>query len=267
MEKLKDTQVIIWYEKALDLNPIADYLHPGLLPIGEAFSDDPIHNLPNLDWIIRHYAYMGVRTFKILSEEPFLGLQNFYKISFDSLSFEFFNIDLLDYLKFMENGKYSEKYSMIISGYIFSNADFHHALLYHTKHIHEATLLSFRGLKYQVGLVDIEDSTSIVENFREKPIDNTKLINSNILILTNSRIKNIKINELINKYNPMENTIHQLINHIQKNLVLKNYELIGIDGEPLRVMNLSSIEVWIKMNVKQFLSNYHFLLEYQIGDT
>ena len=174
-DKLDDVQVIIWYEKSVDLHPITEYLHPGILPIGEAFSDNPLHNFPNLDWLIRFYSWQGVRTFKILSEEAFTGLNNFYTC-FSELEIEFVNINLLTYIKSMEKETIKNKYSIIVSGSLFCNADFLTPLLIHTEKSQLATLLSFRGLKYRVGLVELNDN-GLVTDFKEKPTDKTKLVN------------------------------------------------------------------------------------------
>lgn len=256
--RLDEVQVIIWYEKSIDLHPITEYLHPGLLPVGEAFSDNPLHNFPNLDWLIRFYAWQGVRKFKILSEEDFTGLDNFYS-DFPELNIEFININLLTYIKNMEEYKIEEKFSIIVSGFLFCNADFLTPLLIHSQKSQQATLLSFRGLKYRVGLVEL-NSNGLVTDFKEKPTDKTKLVNSNILIITNYKIKEFNMDELIKKYDEQSSSITQLIHHIKNTGRFRNIELGGVEGETLWVTDLSSIETWIKLDIDNFIKQYSFLL-------
>ncbi len=258
-KQIIDTQLVIWYERSLDMNPIAEYLHPGLFPIGSAFSDDPRHNFPNLDWIIMHYAYLGVRSFIIVSEDSFTGLQNYY-LDFRGLNIRFINNNLLTFLNEIDKLSSIEKYSMIVSGYLFSNADFYAPMIYHLQHECEVTLITFRGLKYNVGLVKFEKD-NLVSSFKEKPIDKSKLVNSNILIISNDKIKNLNISSLFESYNPDISSINQFIHHIKNNLTIKNFELQGIDDQPLWVMNLSSIEAWIKLDIDNFLNRYNFLLQ------
>ncbi|MCY3413603.1 MAG: hypothetical protein INQ03_18315 [Candidatus Heimdallarchaeota archaeon] len=258
LDVLNNVQVIIWYEKPLDLLPISDYLHPGLLPIGEPFSKSKYHNLPNLDWLIRHYHYHGVCKFKIISEEDFKGLNHYYN-EFDGMDIQFINTNLLDYLIELEKATHDQVFSIIVSGYVLSNADFHQALINHQDHEYAATLFSFRGLKYQVGLVELDDF-NLVTSFREKPIDKSKLVNSNMLIITNDRIGQFNIVNLQKSFVKESSLIKQLIHHIKESVELKNYELDGING-PLEVINLSSIETWIKMNPEDIIQMFTYLTD------
>ena len=178
----KNIDAIIWYEKTRSLYPISNFLHPGLLPIGNQFTTDQKHNLPNLDWMILHLKRSGIRKISVISEENFKGLNLYYSNNHQELDLSFHQDNIIS---FINKRKEKLNHTFIINGLFFSNANYNKAIKEHLIKENRATLLSFKGLKYRVGLVTIDLETNRVNSFREKPIDKTKNINSNVLIVRN----------------------------------------------------------------------------------
>ncbi len=253
----ENVDAIIWYQKTSSLYPISTFLHPGLLPIGDQFTTDPKHNLPNLDWMILHLKRSGIRKINVISEENFKGLNLYYENTYQDIDLNFHQDNVISYIN---NREENLEHTFIINGLFFSNANYNKAITEHLIKENKATLLSFKGLKYRVGLVSINLDNNRVYSFQEKPIDKTKTVNSNVLIVNNQHVEILDLENIkLNKTPEFpKNRLSKLIQILIQNGYLKNSMIEPIEEE-LYIISLNSIEEWRKMNIESFIKMYSFL--------
>lgn len=262
--EIKNSKVFIVYGREANLYPISEWIHPGALPIGTGLTDDITQDLPNLDWLVRHLAWMGFRDITILSNVPYKGLNLFYEDYFPRLDIIFRDIPSTNELKqFFKNEENRDL--IILSGYTATNADLRHSLLLHRQRNNNISLLSIRGLKFRIGLADIDKGSNEILDFKEKPTDKSQLVNSNIVILNSSRIRDI-IDEDSNIWKEIESIkysneileLSEIIEIFIKKNIVNTVELTGVEDEPW-FQDLSQLETWVKLDYDEFIDNYSHL--------
>lgn len=275
--EIENCEVIIWFDTNDTLYPMSEWLHLGLIPVGNGHKEGLIYDLPNLEWMIRHLAWLGFRNITIYSANPLKGL-NVALRKVDS------RINLTFYEDFWFTGLPKDKIPVksdliIISGSHITNADFRNGLLLHRQRKNEASILALRGLRYTVGLVNVKnDEFNSVQVFREKPLDTSILINSGAIILSSELISHsnftanverllneIKDEDLIKNFNGINQNISvsqsiksQLLDVLISKEQLSAIELTGVSGEPWFI-DLSSIETWVKMDFNDFIERFNHL--------
>ncbi len=260
---MKNVAAIIYYSKNINLYPISEFLHPGIIPIGDAYSSNPLHNLPNLDWKIAHLKYFGIEKIYIVSEFPLLGIELFYKsnknIHFYDISKNmqahngFFNIYNL-------KNKTNIDIFFIENGMIFSNINYKLSIKDHIANNHVSTLIGTHGYKYRVGIARAFNNKII--HFEEKPFDETMTVNTNTIIINSDLLFSIldtykndtDINDIKNNINLQK----ILIEYSIKSKILK-LSKSSIIGSKLVIYDLRKIENWIKLNINDFINNFSYL--------
>ncbi len=258
-QEISDCDIIIYYNDS-ELYPITEWLHPGTLPIGTGLHDDIRQDLPNLDWLIRHAAWMGFQKITVVSHEPFKGLDLFYKDFMNGLDIKFTNEHISEVLK-SKITKGSNQL-ILLSGLIHTNANLRHAFMLHKQRENLISLLSIRGLQFRVGLADL--SGDDVKSFREKPLDKTLLVNSNIIIIDAKSLVDDKElhSKLISRIDghgySIEEIIRHTINFFISEELMKSVELTGVSDDPW-FLDLSQLENWVKLDHDQFIEMFSHL--------
>lgn len=269
---LENCKVVIWFDDSDNLFPINEWLHPGSIPIGNGLIDDFKQDLPNIEWLIRHLAWQGFVDITILSSLPFKGLDLIFRNEFDGINLDFYNGNLWDYISNI--GKQKANHVLIIPGLIASNADFGAVLNLHKQSSNLASILTFRGINFRVGLASIQKSSSIIVKFEEKPFDSSQLSNSRILIISLNELSSKTMNNLINEFtenleinqdidNIRGNTdhfLHQLLNRMIDNKLLSSIELSGVNSDIWHT-ELSYLDGWLKLDFDKFIERFSHLYE------
>lgn len=268
-QEIDNCKVIITYDKNHQLYPISDWLHPGLIPIGNGDFDELYQDLPNLEWFLRHLGWLGFYNVDVSSSERLRGLDLINETISKPMNLRFLVDDWIDEIINMSE---SVENIILVSGLYLTNSDLRKAVLHHCQLGNSATLLAVRGLQFQVGLVTFDEETNLISDFQEKPIDKTQLVNSKILILNlkNEYSKDLlmEFREYIQKISNLNNQLNQsiinidctneLIQFLIKKDMLSTIELTGVKGEPW-FLDLSKIETWIKLDPQFFIQNFKHL--------
>ena len=261
---LEDCKVMVWYSKHNDLYPLSDWIHPGAIPIGTGETDSPYYDLPNYEWMSRHLGWLGFRD--ILISSPILGKgieSILLKISKNQIHEFLFGYWYENLPKLVNEWK---RDVMLVYGLNLTNSDLRHALLLHRQRRSKATLLSIRGLKFNVGLVKLNMDTKIIEAFQEKPVDRSQLLSSNILILDTSDQTVVEIIKECTASIPKKlkdepsQILNKLLNQMIEKEILDTVELTGISDEPW-FLDLARLENWIKLDVEEFINNFGHLIK------
>ncbi len=256
--EIKNCKIIVYYDQNHQLYPLSDWLHPGLIPIGDGNFDELFQDLPNLEWFLRHLGWLGFYQIDVLTSEKLRGLDLISEMVTKPMNLNFERGNLIE--KIIQSKDVYE-YIIITPGLNLTNSNLRAVLLLHQQNQNIATILSIRGLKFQVGLVTYNETNNLITDFKEKPLDRRQLVNSGILILNikNQNIQKILL-QLNNTTNNRTESIHELIQLLIANQLLDTIELTGNDEEPW-FLNLSKIETWIKFNPQKFIHKFSHLFE------
>jgi NDP-sugar pyrophosphorylase family protein len=253
---------LVYYKNEDEIYPISDWLHPGMLPIGNSYDpqdEATILDLPNFEWIIRHLVWQGFRNVSVYSEIEFRGLDYFCESLFSKTNFQFFQ---KDFFSLILNSKDNADDLIIFSGLKVTNLDLKNVLSSHRNLGNPASLVGIRGIKFEVGLVEFDHDSYEVTKFEEKPMERTQLVNSDILILN---LKHVEVTNLIQNFNKnnettLSNLIESLIQALIDEKLLYMIEGNGIESE-VWSMDLSIIETWAKLNSNQFIKRFKHLFD------
>lgn len=257
-QEIKNCKIIVYYDQNHQLYPLSDWLHPGLIPIGDGNFDELYQDLPNLEWFLRHLGWLGFYQIDILTSEKLRGLDLISEMVTKPMKLSFEKGNLIE--KIIQSKDFAE-YIIIAPGLNLTNSDLRSVLLLHQQKNNIATILSVRGLKFQVGLVTYNTNNYLITNFKEKPVDKTQLVNSGILILNvkNQDIQGILL-QLDKTTRNQTESIHEFIQLLIANQLLDTIELTGEDEKPW-FLDLSKIESWIKLDPHHFIENFSHLFQ------
>ncbi|MDH5401073.1 MAG: hypothetical protein OEY49_01170 [Candidatus Heimdallarchaeota archaeon] len=264
-ERIDNCEIIIWYGSLENLYPISQWIHLGAFPIGYGTLDDIRQDLPNLDWIIRHLAWLGFNKFRIISISDYNGLELFYQNYFENLDITFAYSNLYEFI--YQRNSNTNGQLIIIPGHLQTNADLRHALLLHRQRGNEISLLAIRGLQFRVGLaeVKVENNLNIVSKFQEKPLNKSELISSEIIIINDKLFNSTLLKELNYTQTPgkdisEEAFLNEILDLIIQKKELSEIELTGITGEPWFI-DLSDLETWVKLDHDNFIRKFSHLIK------
>ena len=127
-EEILNCKIIILYDQNHQLYPISDWLHPGLIPIGDGNFDELIQDLPNLEWFLRHLGWLGFYQIDILTSDKLRGLDLISEMVTEPMKLNFVKDNLVDYII---NSDDNNENIVIVQGLNLTNSDLRRAFELH----------------------------------------------------------------------------------------------------------------------------------------
>ncbi len=265
-------QLILMFPERDGLIPVSEYLHPALWVVGEKTQQEKKNysNFSMLELLYAEFNANKLNRINIIGDHSIEQLQTWV----NQISNEYNIKTTLQILH--------EKYSaeqlinlededlIIYPGHILTNANLSDFVNFDLSHNGLGTLLVMRGVKYRVGITEIEKGTQDVLRFREKPFIHDKLAYTSIFTLKKgwkkyliqflSQVWDPTTTKSILRKHGYKSSLHLFVKFLIKNGDMKIYEMESTKTVPW-FKDLSQLETWMKLNTDEIYDNLKSVLE------
>lgn len=254
-------KVVIFYSDSDGLQPLDNYLHPGIWLIGNKSIVDERsqNNISLIEWIVRHLNFQGVKEFTIVGGQRVLQLTSITKLLMKQLGVDITIIPhtlshMAERLMLLPDEDF-----VLYPGTVLTNADIRPLLTELNGGAME--ILVSRGVKYRVGIATIDPTTNLITEFKEKPYDKSLSSNTGIVALKGGW-KDILSDYLAkNKSSSSDNIFNEFLHDSAHKSLVKVQLMKSINQQDPWWINFDNLETWIKLDIDLIINRMDHLSE------